>query len=544
MNTNVTRNLALGLGAVFVVILLAIGAAGLLGGPPGQPLPSPTTAALPTTPVTTAAPSASASPVASATPLSSLSPNPTPTTELSPSPSASPSPTTSAEPSPSPSASPSPTPASAWQPASGVPRGAQAVIDGGPGFVAVGNSGGDGCPRGGSWTSSNGLDWQAGETFSNAHMISVVRLGQALYAFAQVDNEGCAQARDEGINVYRSTEGTGWELLPMSPAFSSGSRINDVTVAGDTLVAVGTPTEWGDDPDVVRGGVWLSTDGSDWSNGPTQLPGTWTLTSAAAAGSTVVAFGEDPAYPLAWYSNDSGRTWQAGDVEWGFLAYSLDPVAVGNGFVAVGEACCGVPLRSVGVALTSVDGRSWSAPTLAQAQRFPASRGVAVPGGVLALGAKPRFSSNGRDWRAGQALPEHDGERYFLGAAAAGPGVVALATDGAWFLPASSLGTDHWTAAAAPAQRAAQATNYRYFMYTHCGAENARVLLDGSVWLVDPASLHDYGDFASWPPTYNDPQDRGALRLVSADRVRYRSRNGGDVFFDRTNSPPPFPQCA
>ena len=189
-----------------------------------------------------------------------------------------------------------------------------------------------------------------------------------------------------------------WELLPEIAAFT-GAQVADVERGAAGLIALGTAVAVGGAVAEGRPAVWSSADGRTWTE-PVELP-LPTPAPAVVGADAVTRFGE--------------------------------------GFVAVGEAVTEAGI--VGLAWTSVDGRSWTVDRIA-AGACPAdvaSRGsliVAVgtigpchSGGAGQPGTWT--SADGRTWRAG-TLTGDDGR---FGAFA----VVAATAD--LFVAAGSVGS-------------------------------------------------------------------------------------------------------
>jgi hypothetical protein len=542
------------------LVVIAVIVVGLLAQPGDLPAASaspsttstsvaiPSATALPTEmPTSTPAPSATAS----------LSPSPSPSTAPTAGPSSTPSGTPIAT--PPPTASPLPTLGpSRFRLVNGFPAPGEwvaEIIAAGPGFVAVGhveNPTPD-CPYrqdGRIWTSADGENWarRDGDALGEARVWGVVVAGSALYAFGYVGVPGdCPVPDGFGNNVWRSTDGIAWERITSGIALvDENDRWNDVAVAGGRLVVVGSLGEANEDE--LRGGVWISTNGVDWRTA-SRMPSAYDLPVVAARGNTVVAFGEDPADGLAWYSDDAGDTWRSGQIDSGYLPYTFDLVATHDRFVAVTTACCGVPMQTVGLALTSTDGRTWTTGSGQEAHLYAAQQVVTVPGAFVALtsAGETRLSANGTTWRSGPAGPTLDSDTAFLSAAVGGDkGVVVVgshpqATSGerviqTWFAPLTEFNPAAWTQAPLPAAEPVIGESYRYFLYTHCGEENTRVVFDGGIWLVEQIESYGRG--------FANPEDRGTITMLEQNLARYQSRRGGSILLERATAPPPWPRCA
>ena len=529
-----------------LVVALAL-ASGLISTTPGAPAsPGPTTVA-----VASGSPPAGASPTTS--PLAPVTQAPTSTIEVTASPPRPPSPSTtvgtppSQAPSSTPTASPSAAPQSRFTPIEGFPPAGEFVTEVsavGSGFVAVGyvNRSSDECEQydGRIWSSGDGVHWarQAEESLAGVRMGNVVSVGGTVYAFGHTSSDSCLASDTLGNSTWRSSDGVNWELI--SAGIGSESAWDDVAMAGETLIAVGAAPF-----DQEQGGVWTSVDGVTWQ-AASRPPRTYHVVSVAAQGRTVVAFGEDLADGLAWYSNDAGQTWRRGTMAGGYVGSDFHLAVADGRFVAVTAACCTAPNTWVGMAFSSTDGRTWaaSAPAAGQPGRQLA---LTVPGGFLAVteAGSTRLSSDGLDWRNGPPGPALHPEFDFLAAAAAGPaGVVTVAYQRvggeslvrAWFAPISAFDLAAWTEPVPPADPPVIGEAYDYELYTHCGTENIRVPLDGGIWIVERVESVGRG--------FRNPSDRGTITMLSRDQARYASRRGGMILLQRTQSPPPWPRCA
>lgn len=390
------------------------------------------------------------------------------------------------------------------------------------------------------WSSDDGQHWlrRDADALADAPLRNLVVFDGAAYAFGYVGLPGdCPLPDGFGNNAWRSTDGITWQRITNGAGtLSEADRFNDVAVAGDHLVAVGRVGEVGDE-ESPGGGVWTSGDGIAW-RAADQPPAGRDMVSVAAIGQTVVVFGDDASFGLAWYSPDGGRTWLPSAFDSGYLPYFIDVVAANGQFVAAATACCGLPGRVVGVEFASADGRSWT--NAASARRAPGERtdgfGERL---VVFAAAEVRVLGDGRPWRA---FRTHDlSDSATLAAAAVGaPGAVLAAwadIDGslgqrAYFASTATLTGPGVTPLAADKVEIGRA--YRYELYTHCGTENTRVAFDGSVRIIDQVE--------SGP--FRNPSDRGRLTKLDAGSARYTNSRGGSILLRRTATPPPWAQCA
>ena len=146
--------------------------------------------------------------------------------------------------------------------------------------------------------------------------------------------------------VATSAEGLNWSEA--SPAGMTGATIGGLAAGPTDLVAVG---QMGGQP-----AVWTSPDGLTWTRvGAANAPTGGTLTDVAWAGGHWVAVGTRGVQAAAWTSND-GTSWQPGPSGSGLEGTTLRRiVAIGSVFVALGESTPGN-----GAAWQSADGTSWT----------------------------------------------------------------------------------------------------------------------------------------------------------------------------------------
>jgi len=242
------------------------------------------------------------------------------------------------------------------------------VIAGGPGVVAVGNSGSDAAV----WTSGNGLTWARvphdEAVFGGAdplYMFDVTVGGPGLVAVGTVLTNGPDNWNVTDAVVWTSVDGLSWSKVPHDEAVFGGGVMSAVTVGGLGLglVAVGEVRS-GDDVDAA---VWTSVDGISWSR---------VLDDKAVFGGP---------------SNQG----------------MLDITVGGPGFVAVGREGSGVWDNSgdqVAAVWTSVDGILWS--RVAHDKDAFADSGNNPDGGAaqvmlnVTVGG-PGLVAVGADWRPG-----------------------------------------------------------------------------------------------------------------------------------------------
>jgi hypothetical protein len=243
------------------------------------------------------------------------------------------------------------------------------VVAGGPGLVAVGH---DGLwdknpadwypdPSAAVWTSEDGIVWSRvphdEEIFGGAVMNDVTLGGPGLVAVGSSPS-----GSDSDAAVWTSVDGLTWSRVPHDEAVFGGAfgpRMQSVVVGGPGLVAVGR--EGG-----AAAAVWTSVDGLTWTRVPhdREIFGSPTalgfgMISVTAGGPGLVAVGAWPEAPRisakVWTSVD-GLTWtRVPDDEAGFdgVHVPLSVTAGGPGLVAVGLDGAGAGVW------TSVDGFHW-----------------------------------------------------------------------------------------------------------------------------------------------------------------------------------------
>ncbi len=385
-------------------------------------------------------------------------------------------PTSTASSSQSPSA---PTPLG-WQPLEDFPaEGAievASVTTWAGGFVAVGSAPAEGedifgLRQGVVWRSAHGRTWERStdEVFANASLLHVVATADAAYVFGFYSicpllTEGCDDAPDAGIAVWRSTDdaATAWERVPQ-PVEMREALLDGVATAHDSIIAYGSS---GND---LSAGMWASSDGRDWES-VGDLVGMDPVSAVVAGPSGFAAFGtryvveSDTTRTVAGYSAD-GRELSSADISEELDAV-IEDVAYGDqGFIAVGTQ--DDPRQGLSpVVLRSGDGMSWT--PIEPSASFARTGFHAVhvlPDGFVVIGfarigaegereqARTWQSSDGLIWH--QALPLDGAYREFKSSAIAPTGVVAFAVDfedefdpaaasliRAWYAPLPAAGSE------------------------------------------------------------------------------------------------------
>lgn len=346
-----------------------------------------------------------------------------------------------------------------------------AVVEGGPGLVAVGW---DVATRSAAvWTSTDGLSWSRvphDESVFGGNgsqwMFGVAVGGPGLVAVG-ADSSGF----DRAGAVWTSTDGLSWSRVPHDETLFGGdvhATINDVTSGGPGLVAVG----WAGRPD-TNAAVWTSSDGLSWSRVSASGAalggeGTQEMRSVVAGGSVLVAVGRDVALEQP---RSDGAVWTSGDgITWSRVAAPgvlggeddqdmLDVVAAGPGFVAVGLDWR-VDNPPDAAVWTSVDGTTWSRVPHDDAvfggSSYQQMMSIARGGpGLVAVGLSVQVpgegneaavwvSPDGLSWRSipyDEAVFGGEGEQTMNDLAGFGSLLIAVGSSG----PISSLDGAIWT---------------------------------------------------------------------------------------------------
>lgn len=168
------------------------------------------------------------------------------------------------------------------------------VIDGGPGFVAVGSGASEPGPdvtepgvtyphlrwAGVPWTSRDGRTWRRldrPDAFEWATVTRVTRAGSVLYAFGWAGEPG----RERVATVWRSDDGLDWRRLPEEPPGGEILATYQGLPDGRVLAIVGSG------PAVT----WVSRDGSDWSMADAPSIAGSEIASVATDGDGLLAVG-------------------------------------------------------------------------------------------------------------------------------------------------------------------------------------------------------------------------------------------------------------
>jgi hypothetical protein len=207
-----------------------------------------------------------------------------------------------------------------WQAVSGIGAGAyDAVIAGGPGFVAVGSGNTSATEvQGYVATSSDGSTWSeiAPADMAGARIGGVAAGPARLIAVGQAGQQPAA---------WISTDARTWTRVAGGP---SGGTLSDVAFINGRWVAVGTGSG--------RSMAWTSGDGSNWQAVPAGSgPDGASLTRIVQVGSRVIALGQSTSGAGAAWQSVDGTSWtrlQTGDI---FDQASISAVASDGGNLAL-----------------------------------------------------------------------------------------------------------------------------------------------------------------------------------------------------------------
>jgi hypothetical protein len=244
-------------------------------------------------------------------------------------------------------------------------QGMSSVTVGGPGLVAVGSDGPHTDRSAAVWTSPDGVTWTRvphdEAVFGGGSMHSVTVGGPGLVA---VGADGNPQTAIHNAVVWTSPDGITWSRVPHDEAIFGGETgvwMSSVTAGGPGLVAVGSQWSFG----ASTAAVWTSPDGITWSrvsHNETVFAGA-VMGSVIAAGPGLVAVGSAGSDAAVWASPD-GTTWSRAPhdeaIFGGEANYGISSVtAAGPGLVAVGGSSFGQE-DGQGAVWTSPDGVTWS----------------------------------------------------------------------------------------------------------------------------------------------------------------------------------------
>jgi hypothetical protein len=150
-----------------------------------------------------------------------------------------------------------------------------AVALGGPGLVALGNTG----PNLTAWTSPDGRTWTASTASSGlgtGEVREMIRFGSKLLAVGRDGQDAVA---------WTSADGTTWTRSATGATSLQAAVMEALTASATTVFAVGQDHTTG------SGAIWTSTDGTSWAKVGSVPGGAADVGTVALAGTTLVAFG-------------------------------------------------------------------------------------------------------------------------------------------------------------------------------------------------------------------------------------------------------------
>lgn len=446
-----------------------------------------------------------------------------------------------------------------------------AVATGGPGLVAVGSdrdtSHHHNTPTSErhhvealAWTSLDGGVWWriAGQPgFEHALMQDVAWSADVLVAvgYDDSDPDGTVTTR-----LWNSLDGAVWTVLP------------DTTIPVDTRLTrvLGTPTgflasgvERGADG-IERGVVWRSDDGAAWARAtdPAAFE-SGRLDAIFEVGDDLVAIGQkrgdylliNP--PVLWRSGD-GSQWDLiplADDAFGRDLAGLAAIARGGpGYIAVGTVIDTLsPQDPTATQMwPPTDGAIWTSPDLRKWTRVEPARElfggeenqavnsiVVIQGGYVALGSTGTAagvwsSADDERWEQSE-LPEAVMGTVDDALVMNGEVIGVGGADGA---PAVWRGVGAADSANSPA--AVAGVDYPISIYTHCGLDRSRIDFDGSFW--DPVGETSDGQ-GNPPAGYDNPYDRGTIRLLPDGTSEFTSSQGVGLRLERFSGARSFEPC-
>jgi hypothetical protein len=207
------------------------------------------------------------------------------------------------------------------------------------------------CVPGGTYCSTSklfvsvaGSPWHAATGINSDWSYEAVVAGGP--GFVAVGTAQDALDHSTGV-VATSVDGLNWSEVPPT-AGMAGATIGGLAAGPTGLVAVGQLAG--------QTALWTSPDGRTWTRvGLAKAPTGGTMSDVAHAGSHWVAAGSRAGQATTWTSNN-GTTWQPGPSGLEIEGTTIRRiVAIGSGFVALGEST-----RGDGAAWQSADGTSWT----------------------------------------------------------------------------------------------------------------------------------------------------------------------------------------
>lgn len=253
--------------------------------------------------------------------------------------------------------------------AADVPRGGRGqtvkdVIEGGPGYIAVGGGSDTGLDLEALiWVSDDGLRWQSVPLFGDAadgliEAVAAIPGG----GFVAVGRDFAPQDRppDAPANalVWRSAEGIIWERIPADDTFL-GAIMYDVATTADGVVAAGCRADFHCQPG--HGRAWRSADGREWellADAPLAPFAVEVLDDALVVGGTDDAMSLGGGQAVLGRTAD-GMSWGVTDPLSGPISQITDLTQHGDGLLAAGWSRPREDEQLAAAIFSTPDGVAW-----------------------------------------------------------------------------------------------------------------------------------------------------------------------------------------
>ena len=355
-----------------------------------------------------------------------------------------------------------------WEPVASPSLDADAVVAGGPGFVAVGHDG----PRhewdAVVWVSTDGVSWErvsqdALAVPGHSEAMHQVVVGEAgfLAVGSTRQRESIGDEWEYSPAVWRSSDGYEWERVDSSGFGPGQIELTDAASWGSGFVVVGNEVTEMLASGVIgsrTAAVWVSPDSRVWTRVPheDELFGVddGFAQTISVFETDLVIFGRYEGQAAVWHSTD-GYNWERGSMEDPSLGPTTNRGVRGTahapaGFVAYGAVsaspCPGdlrasVPLTAV--VWASSDGVIWDRSRFGgEADFYQIDTMVSTDLGIVAFGAESRCTETGFDYASEPATwVSVDGLNWYrvdvgapelLGLAIGETTLVGISGEGVW----------------------------------------------------------------------------------------------------------------
>ncbi len=379
----------------------------------------------------------------------------------------------------------------------------------------------DGCPDAHIWTSLPDGDWL--DAINGATHDATVAALTKPYGWPAFGYSGPAGCGAGEVTAYMPSDKADW-YQPTVSGFLPGDEVLDAVQLSsfDGVIASGAFAD-----DVSHAGVWLGHIALRGAfHRSRQPPATLgELSGLGVMGATVFGFDSTADRP-AWYSEDSGETWQASPFGPDFWFVNGDSVTFEGAEYVGGSACCTSPGVSAGMIVSSSDGIGWQ-PATPLGLAAPIADMAAMPAGLIAVSSSRDvyLSADGSEWRQGPRLPLSVADEHLFVAATESQ-VLVISHSDAWLAAVANLDPRLWPTRAPAAETPVVGDAYpRYALSTACGPGPMR--FDLRTWMPDPATLVD----GNWPPRFDPNLERGKLTFAARDRLEFVGEHGATVNF-------------